>query len=200
MFLLRKDIILKVIVLLGKSGTGKTTILKKLQEKRAYNIVLQVTDRPMRSNERDLEDYDFVTKDVMKSLIKNDKLIVSSSFNVINNGKNDIWTYGISKNSFDYGTRPNILISDIDSLPKLKEYFGKNLLSIIINSTEDDIIKRIMSRSNYEIEEVHRRMKDDNFRYSLDKTKEVDVHVFNFWTIDKVIKEIEERIEDFINE
>ena len=60
-----------MVVLSSPSGVGKTTITKKIQQKyQSFKISVSHTTRKPRSNEVDGVDYNFVTIDQFKDLIK----------------------------------------------------------------------------------------------------------------------------------
>ncbi|MBR2037436.1 MAG: guanylate kinase, partial [Lachnospiraceae bacterium] len=61
----------KLIVLMGKSATGKDTIYKLLQADKSLNLqqLVPYTTRPMRAGERDGEAYYFVTEEEFHVLL-----------------------------------------------------------------------------------------------------------------------------------
>ena len=90
-----------MIILSSPSGAGKTTLVKKLSEKKNYVISISHTTRQPRSNENQDEDYFFVNEENFKRLIKNEEFLeyakVFNNFygttrtpviDKLNNGKN----------------------------------------------------------------------------------------------------------------
>ena len=71
-----KDKTGKLIVISAPSGTGKTTVVKKLLEK-IPNIIASVsfTTRPMRENEREGVDYFFVDKRKFETMVDSHQFI-----------------------------------------------------------------------------------------------------------------------------
>lgn len=69
-----------MIILIGKSGSGKSTIQNELL-KRGYNVSINYTTRNKRKNEVDGIDYHFITKEEFEKLWKEDKIIERSMFN-----------------------------------------------------------------------------------------------------------------------
>lgn len=57
------------IVLVGQTNSGKTTVAKLL-EAYGYKRIVTYTTRPKRQGERDGIDYNFVTDEKFKSMIK----------------------------------------------------------------------------------------------------------------------------------
>ena len=64
-----------IIVLVGKSASGKDSVAKILESKLGYEVVLSTTSRPMRSNEVQGVQYNFVSDGDFKKLINEDKLV-----------------------------------------------------------------------------------------------------------------------------
>ena len=66
----------KLVVISAPSGTGKTTLLKKVMQK-VENLVFSVshTTRPPRPQEQDGVDYHFVKREQFKEMIKEDQFI-----------------------------------------------------------------------------------------------------------------------------
>ena len=58
------------IVLVGQTNSGKTTVAKLL-EAYGYKRIVTYTTRPKRQGERNGIDYNFVTDEKFKSMIKN---------------------------------------------------------------------------------------------------------------------------------
>ena len=71
-----KDKTGKLIVISAPSGTGKTTVVKRLLEK-IPNIIASVsfTTRPMRENEREGIDYFFVDKRKFEAMVDKHQFI-----------------------------------------------------------------------------------------------------------------------------
>ena len=53
----------KMLVLMGKSNTGKTEIAKAIQRQQHFNKITTFTSRPARDGEVNGEDYWFITKE-----------------------------------------------------------------------------------------------------------------------------------------
>lgn len=65
-----------LLVLMGGSGSGKTTIARKLEEC-GYKRLITTTTRPKRNGEKDGVDYHFVTPDEFRRLPKIEKVLYS---------------------------------------------------------------------------------------------------------------------------
>ena len=155
----------KVIILLGKSASGKDSILNYLINKYNFNSIISHTTRPIRKNETDGKDYYFVnTKDFSK-MLANDEFIETREYTTCFNNKQDIWYYGISKKEFDNEIN-KICIVDITGQNEIIKYYGKeNVLSIYIETDDAIREKRAKLRGSFSQSEWNRRLKDDNKKF-----------------------------------
>ena len=73
-----------MVVLSSPSGAGKTTITKKIQQKyNTFKISVSHTTRKPRSNEVDGVDYNFISQEKFKNLIKKGKFYEYAKFLII---------------------------------------------------------------------------------------------------------------------
>ena len=72
-----------IILLVGKSGTGKSTLAKELKDKYGLKELVSYTDRPMRKGEHQFKGHIFMSKEGMDSLLTNfeDEIIAKTVFN-----------------------------------------------------------------------------------------------------------------------
>ena len=83
---------IKLIALIGKSASGKDSILKRVLRAGAMNGIIHCTTRPQRIHEENGTDYYFLSnKDFLKELEKGNILVA----NTFNN-----WNYGIKSDAF----------------------------------------------------------------------------------------------------
>lgn len=68
----------KMIILIGESGSGKTTILNEL-EKRGFKKAINYTTRAKR-NEQELSEYKFITKEEFEEMWREGKLLQRAEF------------------------------------------------------------------------------------------------------------------------
>ena len=64
-----------IVILSSPSGAGKTTLVRKISNRKKYKISISHTTRKPRINEKNGIDYFFVKKQKFKTLIKNRKFI-----------------------------------------------------------------------------------------------------------------------------
>ena len=82
----------KKIALLGKSAAGKDSLRKMLLEK-GFRPAISCTTRPIRANETDGVDYNFMNVEEFNRLENEKFFLESETFNVVGNHE---WKYGKS--------------------------------------------------------------------------------------------------------
>lgn len=161
---------MRIYTLTGCSASGKDRILNTLnRECMGLTPIISTTSRPMRTNEIQGREYNFVTKEQSKIMLKNNDFIESRQYNVANG---DTWIYGITKDSIQLNSYHNyIVIIDYQGLLQLEDYlcnrgYTDSLISIYIDCSYQTRLLRSLERegkmSDEQIEEVVRRFEDDN--------------------------------------
>ena len=155
-----------MVVLSSPSGVGKTTITKKIQQKyQSFKISVSHTTREPRSNEVDGVDYNFVTIDQFKDLIK----------------KNDFYEhaeifgnyYGTLKESVNNLIKKYDIIFDIDwqGTKQLSKFKDLKLIKIfLITDNKNELKNRLIKRNQNTPDEVEKRFKafDNDVKHWVD--------------------------------
>lgn len=176
-----------MLILIGKSGSGKDTIAKELQV-RGWNRIVTDTTRKPRSYENDGIDYNFISED---------KFSERSSINYYIEMQEYIMADG---NQVRYGT-PNCTCGKNDfvilSPRSFREIRDKVESFAIYLYANDSTIKERLGKRGDNHEEVKRRMDADREDFS-GIENEVDKIVYNNVGYD--IKEIADKIEKIVKE
>ena len=155
----------KVVILLGKSAAGKDYILNYLKKSFKFNSIISHTTRPIRENETNGLDYYFINKKTFSKMLKNNEFIEIRKYTTCFNGKQDVWSYGITKKEFDNKTR-KICVVDTTGLREIIKYYGKeNVISIYIDVEDKIREKRAKIRGSFSQSEWDRRLKDDGIKF-----------------------------------
>ena len=94
----------KIIILMGKTASGKNFIRNKLIEEFGYKPVVTYTTRPPRPGEVDGVDYHFISEEKFMIMIRDGEFVEYKSYAVKDHNADCVWFYG----------SPNIDISDND--------------------------------------------------------------------------------------
>lgn len=90
-----------MIVLCGKSASGKSSVLNQLINKYYYNNVVSDTTRLQRDNEAEGIDYHFINKDEFARRKINELYCDIRFYTTLKDNNTEIWYYGIQKQELD---------------------------------------------------------------------------------------------------
>ena len=153
-----------IVILCGKSASGKDTIAQELIEKFEYNRILSETTRPMRDGEIEGKEYNFIPENIFLSRIKNNKYIEYKIYEAINDktGETETWYYGTPKKELN-PSQTYITIKDPLGVQELQNYYGKeNCLVFYINTNDKIRFERVQKRGSFNLQEWNKRLTSDN--------------------------------------
>ncbi len=156
-----------MIVLIGESASGKSTIEKELIKNFKYEKVITFTTRPIRDGEQNGKDYWFVSENEFNSLKSKQHFFETAEYNG--------WQYGspIIKDPKD-----KVIIVTPKGLRALQRtYNKKDFVSIYVKTPRRERLIRLLKRGD-DIEEAYRRSLSDVGMFD-GIEKEVDVVVNN---------------------
>ena len=155
-----------VLILCGKSGSGKDSILKRLVAEYEYAPIVSYTTRPMRDGEVDGREYNFVTNEDFWEMIKNDELIEYRKYNTLVGGEPATWYYGLRKQDL-MPDESYVVVLDMDGARSFIEYYGEdNCFPCYIEASEDIRKSRARIRGSFDETEWDRRVAADNSDFS----------------------------------
>lgn len=185
-----------ILILMGKTNSGKSTIAKHLIDHYKFNNVITYTSRPKRDNEINGVDYYFVNKNIFTDKILKGDFIEYRKYNTLVDNVKNVWFYGLEKenNNIDL-SKNNVLILTYDGALKVLQYFGYSKCEVVYIDVPNEILeKRAKQRCDYDPIEFKRRIKADNKDFNWNKIKGiVDKKIIN---VDKTIEEVCEEIID----
>lgn len=143
------------IVLIGKQGSGKTSLAKALGNV-GFARVISCTTRPRRSNEINGVDYSFLTDEAFNAIASD--LVAIRSYETIYGE----WRYGIDLRDIN-ADGPTVCILDPDGYLEIRDKI-KNRFAIYLDLPRDIRINRVLARGD-DPEEVARREEDDEIMF-----------------------------------
>ena len=182
----------RIVVLYGKSASGKDTILQELLAK-GFQPIISHTTRPMREGEVDGGEYHFITSEEFFRLDKLGMFIQYRVYNTLLNNKPETWYYALHKDSIENPDKDYITILDMQGLKEFIEYFGRDtIIPIGILASDDTRKYRASRRGSFCEIEWNRRLEADD----KDFANFFDYKVF--LNEDKELDEIVEEIYEYI--
>ena len=166
-----------IIALIGASGSGKSTIEKRLNEDYGYEKIISYTTRNPRIGETNGVDYNFITNDEFQKLIDDDKM---AEYDEYSQGR----LYGTLKE--DYTSGDKVIVLTPNGYRQLKQMCddANSIVSVLVNATLGTRIKRYIDRcgvDNFNFDdknEIAARVERD-FGMFLGLEKEVDIVMDN---------------------
>lgn len=144
------------VILLGRSCSGKDTILNSLIDNHGFNKIVAYTTRPIRETEIEDKTYHYIS--------------LTDFMNKINEGffgtwqryitEQETWYYGISKEDLLTANNKTILILTPKEYRELKNNFLNNSKAILVYSNIENVRKRLKNRGDNP-NEAERRIKSD---------------------------------------
>jgi guanylate kinase len=149
------------VIILGKSGSGKDFLLRRLGEK-AMKPCLKTTTRPKRKFEEQGVNYLFVSNDEFQAKISNNEFLVYESFLVTpENSEQQTWFYGITNEQFELC---NVAIMTPNELSKINKDQRKGCFIVYLDISREVREKRILKREDKN-DSIKRRLDNDEIDF-----------------------------------
>ena len=138
-----------MLVLVGESASGKSSIEKYLVDNCGYKKIVSYTTRQPREGEVDGVDYHFIDKSKFRRLKEQEFFAETAVYND--------WYYGVAKKDC---TDDKVAVLTPHGLRQVAKIDGINIISFYINVPRRDRLIKILQRGD-SIEESYRRNLSD---------------------------------------
>ena len=188
----------RIFILMGKSATGKDSIMKKLMGCGLKPLILYTT-RPIRDGELEGREYHFINQDSFDELKSQGKVIESRSYDTAF-GR---WSYSsVDDGVIDLTSHNYIVIGTLETLDSYRRYFGEDRVIPIYVEVDDGVrlqraIEREKTQAKPKYIELCRRFVADDEDFSDEKLKEAGVEENNRFVNDD-LEDCVKRIGGFI--
>lgn len=153
-----------LLVLIGKSGSGKDSVAKRLAQN-GWERIVKYTDRPKRQNEIDGVDYHFCYSEDLSHLIEIGSFISVQTFKVYNG---DYWRYAIDFESLEDAIRDEknaVLIATPHECDNIFNFVEENegldnIKVLYLRATRGVRKERLLKRGD-NLKEIKRRLDAD---------------------------------------
>ncbi len=170
-----------IIVLIGESASGKSTI-EKMLVKKGFNKIVSYTTRPIRPNETDGVDYHYISKEEFLNKLQNGFFAEYTIYNS--------WYYGIA---IPDCKDDSVVVVEPHGFRQLKKIERLNIISFYIKVDERERLIRMVKRGDNLLEVFRRIFSDQGVFQFIDQ--EVDYVIDNNKNINDSVNEIIELIE-----
>lgn len=175
-----------VFIVIGASGSGKTTVFSKIKERLQDDIYIPVYDtaRPMRNGEIEGKDYNFISQDRFNEKLDTKSYLATYQCHNFN--------YGISNEiEREIENGKDVLVGISRKLIKTFKDKFENVKVIFLYVEYEEIINRINLRNREkDHKEIQLRLKNAKDKIEWSKTsKDVDIVIKNI-DLEKTINEI----------
>lgn len=146
-----------MVTILGKTNSGKDSIVNKLVNEHGFKRAITYTTRPMRDGEIQDVTYHFITDEEF------DKKVNEGFFAEYKTYKTafGVWKYGSSKESYIKSDNKTVIILTPDGYRDILETLDEKPTAIYIYANNQTIKERLKKRGDNK-EEAERRLIHDN--------------------------------------
>ena len=183
---------ISILVLIGKTSSGKTLIKEKLIEK-GFTGITTFTSRPKRKGEKQDITYHYISEEGFKQKIDDGFFAEWKSYDT-EFGK---WYYGSSLEDLENADDKSVIILTPDGYRDVVKKLSNRPTAIYIYANNATIKKRLLKRGDNE-KEAKRRLDHDNEDFKGIES-EVDRIVYNNSgtdindVVDKILKYLEDK-------
>ena len=159
-----------IYCIMGKSSSGKDTIFKLLLDKGDLDLkrIVSYTTRPIRSNEKPGDEYNFVSIEEKDKLVEAGKVIEIRKYDTVHGP----WFYfTVDDGQIDLSKNDYLIIGTVESFVKIRDYYGKDAVFPIYIEVDDGVrlsraLERERSQKHPKYEEMCRRFLADQQDFS----------------------------------
>lgn len=182
-----------IVVLVGRSGSGKSTVAKRLEEMFGFERIVTCTTRHPRDGEVDNVDYRFLTDEQFQTMVLNNEFMEYRQYHA---SFGDV-SYGSLRQDFEKSDQPRVIVLNPDGAAKVFEEAKSNpdfdFIRVIFLSTSEPVIRDRLKKRGDANAEIDRRLQSDG--EDLQRFKHPYIIVDGCNDVDSVCKEIKRKIE-----
>lgn len=188
---------IKILILIGKTTSGKDYVVKRLVQKHGYKKIITYTTRPMRKNERQDVTYHYISEEEFKSKIGESFFLEWKSYNT----EFGTWYYGSALEDLKKSDDKSVIILTPKDYRDVKNKLSrKDITCIYLYANNATLKKRLIKRGDNK-SEAERRLLHDNEDFK-GVENEVDRIVYNNdgTNIDDVVEKILKFLGEYNND
>ena len=172
-----------IIILIGESASGKSTLEKELVN-RGFNKIISYTTRPIRQGEKDGVDYHYISEEEFLNKLNNGFFAEYTIYNS--------WYYGIAVPDCKDNS---VVVVEPHGFSQLKKIDRLNIISFYIKVDERERLIRMVRRGDNLLEVFRRIFSDQGVFQFIDQEVNYVIDNNSNINIDNVVDDIVEIIE-----
>lgn len=192
----------KIVILMGKSGSGKDTIYARLIKENPYQLqkIVTCTTRPIRDGEMEGREYYFKTLEQMYQIEQQKQIVELRTYQTMFGP----WHYFTGAQNIDLEAHNYITINTLVGYDQFVSYYGKeNILPILLLMDDGIRLQRALDREKTQIspkyEEMCRRFLADAKDFSLENIQKRNIgsdHIIdNSSTVEETVQKVNKILE-----
>lgn len=150
-----------MLVLIGKTASGKTTLREKMIKEYGFNSIITYTTRPIRKNEVEGKTYHYITDEEFDKKIKEGFFAEYKEYNT----EKGIWKYGSAKEDLINSNKSNIIILTPNGVEDIRKSLPEVDMKVIYIYSNLSTIKRRLFHRKDNKDEIERRINSDNIDF-----------------------------------
>ena len=145
-----------IIVLVGKTASGKTTVANELCKNHGYKRIITYTTRPMRENEIQDVDYHFISDEQFNKMVENNEFTEYKRYNTAHG----VWSYGsVITSEQELSDDCYVIILTPQGLRDLSKKMSR-YISFYLNVSLESQLERLKKRGDEEQQIIKRLIND----------------------------------------
>lgn len=179
-----------IIVLVGKTASGKTTVANELCKNHGYKRIITYTTRPMRVNEVQDVDYHFISDEEFNKMVENNEFTEYKRYNTAHG----VWSYGsVITSEQELSDDCYVIILTPQGLRDLSKKISR-YIAFYLNVGLKSQLERLKKRGDEE-QQIIKRLKND----AKDFENVLDIVDYSFCTDISLPQEVANAILNFIS-
>ena len=179
-----------IVVLVGKTASGKTTVANELCKYHGYKRIITYTTRPIRKNEVQDVDYHFISDEQFNKMVENNDFTEYKRYNTAHG----VWSYGsIITLEQEYSDDCYVIILTPQGLRDLSKKISR-YIAFYLNVDFKTQLERLKKRGDEE-QQIIKRLKND----AKDFKNVVDIIDYSFCTDISSPQRVADAISSFIS-
>jgi len=162
-----------MVILVGKTASGKDTILNNLVTRHGYKKIITYTTRPMRNGEKQDVTYHFISEEDFRQKIDGDFFAEWKPYNT----EFGVWYYGTAIDDLKNAEDNSVIILTPDGYRDVISKLPNKPTSVYVYANNSTIKKRLVERGD-DPKEADRRLIHDNNDFKGIET-EIEKIVYN---------------------